>query len=159
MLSGCVPEKGPQTPTQPHFLWHLQVGGVNTSCCGPWTHHRPRGLSYTQIGCYLFFHGPVHMPGSDTHVHMHTHTVYPVNICGMNSHTDARGKNTLLPRWTQTVPLTHIQSAWSHDNSHRASLSYVCMHTHTDTHTHSFLTLHDTSAAKWLQGEAQEAGS
>ena len=136
VLSGCVPEKRPQTPAQPHFLWHLQVGGVNTSCCGPWTHHRPGCLSYTQIGCYLFFHGPVHMPGSDTHVHMHTHSVPSKYLQNEQPHR-CKGKNTLLPRWTQTVPLTHIQSTWSHDNSHKASLSYVCMHIHTDTHIHT----------------------
>lgn len=104
VLSGCVPEKGPQTPAKPYFLWHLQVGGVNTSCCGPWTHHRPGGLSYTQIGCYLFFHGSVHMPGSDTHVHMHTHTVYPVNICGMNSHTRRKGRKHTATKMDTNSP-------------------------------------------------------
>lgn len=74
VLSGCVPEKGLQTPAQPHFLLHLQGGEVNTGC--RWALDPPQGkwLSCAQAGCCpFFFCEPVHVPGGDTHMHLHTH--------------------------------------------------------------------------------------
>lgn len=72
---------------------------------GPWTHHRVKGLSCARAGCYPCFHGPVHVPGGDTHTCTHTlpPSLHSVPRKCLWSHTNT-GPNTRLPGWTQTVP-------------------------------------------------------
>lgn len=80
-----------------------------------------------------------------THTHKHTHTpsfphiAQPVNICGVN-----RKPNTLLPTWTQTIPLTYVQSRVV-----PCMATWLLPHTHTpqvslNGHKHTYACLPDT---------------
>lgn len=106
---GVSLRKGRRPPPSPTFSGTFKWEGSFQLLCFSGHHHRLGCASYTQIGCYLFFHGPVTCRAV-THTCICTHTLLPSKYLRMNSHTDARGK-------------THCYQA-----GHRQSLSPTYSH-------------------------------
>lgn len=120
VLSGCVPEKGLQTPAQQGPGNAPGVGkGATAVAGGPWTRRRVGGLSCAQAGCYQLFQGAIPMPGRDTHTCTHTlpPSLHSVPSKHLRSHTNTdRTKCTATkmdrnsPSYPQTV---HCTVTWS----------------------------------------------
>ena len=153
---GVSLRKGRRPLRSPTFSGTFKWEGSTPAAGGPWTRHRTGVFRCAQTGCCLFFHGPVHAPGGDTHVH--THTVSPSHS-GPSKYLRSEQPYRCRRRKTHCYQDGHKQSLLPTYSPHGHMTSLLQVHTHTYTHTCRFLAPNDTSAVSGPRERPRRQGA
>lgn len=153
---GVSLRKGCRPLHSPTFSGTFKWEGSTPAAGGPWTRHRTGVFCSAQTGCYLFFRGPVHTPGGDTHVHTRT---LPPSHSGPSKYLRSEQPYRCRRKKTHCYQDGHKQSLLPTYSPCGHMTTLLRVHTRTYTHTCRFLAPDDTSAVSGPRERPRRQGA